>query len=253
MSSEHHLSSCAPSPNLLHHQSMVSSPALYLNTRCILAVLLTPSSGITKAFSNLPLPNPSHIPISNTRRHYLVTHQLSRPEKQVGQVKTSTSMSSPPNPILQSYLQIWKRTFDGTFLPWPVTVCPEDATEHPLLTSFASPLLYPSSQLNQTPPASPMANPDREASRLTTDLHLSPCSTSPSIPSLIPSSVAKDLLQSPFPHWPHPKWTTEISSNLHSKLLPLFQHPIPAGNPSEHTSQVGQENQSNSQVSSPTL
>lgn len=102
------------------------------------------------------------IPASNSSRHCLVTHELSRPEKQVSQLKTLhlyvlSSKSNPPIPSPDLLKNIWRNL---PSLPCDSMSCRCHRTSPPNLIPQPIALSQPPTQSGI--PASPMANSDRE-------------------------------------------------------------------------------------------
>lgn len=82
----------------------VSSQGQYHNIWCHLHFLSDPTPNRSqKSPLTSHLPTLFIIPASNTIRHSLRTHPLSGLGKQVSQLKSFTTFSSPPNSSLQSY------------------------------------------------------------------------------------------------------------------------------------------------------
>lgn len=129
------------------------------------------------------------------------------PENQVGCLQILSPLSVPPDPILQSHLQLSSRTLQG-ILPFP-TISPIDLA---LLHFLSSLIDWP--QAPAGIPGNPKASTPRVKSRPKADLYLSYCSCDP-VSHLILRYILGNLLSlSLFPPTPSQTITKNFSSNF---------------------------------------
>lgn len=157
--------------------------------------------------------------VSNSIRHSLGTHHL-RTGKQISYLKTLTTSSSLPNPILKIHV-FWNRTPDAALLPWALS-----PVDPPLLTSLLQLFNLSHSLLQQTPPSNPRAIPPRATSSLKPQPHFFYCCWDPVLQFNPHFYCRKTTTISLSSLTPTPK-TIKTSSNLpfsKSSQYPSFQH-----------------------------